>query len=302
MQSVEEAIQLGKDSGVRVQVSHLKAIGKPYWGQGLSALHRIEEARAEGVDIWADQYPYEATATSLSALLPGWVQDGGIEALLARLNDPGLREKILTSIQQEMTVRGGPERIKISVVKTAANQAWVGKTLHDVATARTIDAAEAVRQLLAEEGAKINAVYFSLGEVDLAGIMKSPIVTVGSDGQVMNPERDKAENVHPRSYGTFPRVLGRYVRDKQWLSLELAIYKMSGLPAQILGLPDRGLVKAGYKADLTIFDPQKVIDKADFSNPHQYPEGIVHVLVNGTMAVRDSKLTGGGRGEVLRKK
>ena len=302
MNSIEEAISLSRLSGARVQVSHLKAIGKPFWGQGMDALRRIEAVRAEGVDIWADQYPYEATATSLAALVPGWAQDGGIAALLRRLEDPELRERILTAIDSEMTVRGGPDRVKISVVKTPQNQQWVGKTIQDVAAARQLPAGETVRQLLIEEAAKINAVYFSLGEVDLNGIMQSPLVAVGSDGQVMNPERDSTENVHPRSYGTFPRVLGRFVREKKLISLELAVHKMSGLPAKILRLPDRGLIKAGMKADLAVFNPATVIDKADFGNPHQYPEGIPYVFVNGTVAVRDSRLTGEGRGEVLRKK
>ena len=302
MNSIEEAISLSRLSGARVQVSHLKAIGKPFWGQGMDALRRIEAVRAEGVDIWADQYPYEATATSLAALVPGWAQDGGIAALLRRLEDPELRERILTAIDSEMAVRGGPDRVKISVVKTPQNQQWVGKTIQDVAAARQLPAGETVRQLLIEEAAKINAVYFSLGEVDLNGIMQSPLVAVGSDGQVMNPERDSTENVHPRSYGTFPRVLGRFVREKKLISLELAVHKMSGLPAKILRLPDRGLIKAGMKADLAVFNPATVIDKADFGNPHQYPEGIPYVFVNGTVAVRDSRLTGAGRGEVLRKK
>ena len=302
MNSIEEAISLSRLSGARVQVSHLKAIGKPFWGQGMDALRRIEAARAEGVDIWADQYPYEATATSLAALVPGWAQDGGIAALLRRLEDPELRERILTAIDSEMTVRGGPDRVKISVVKTPQNQQWVGKTIQDVTAARQLPAGETVRQLLIEEAAKINAVYFSLGEVDLNGIMQSPLVAVGSDGQVMNPERDSTENVHPRSYGTFPRVLGRFVREKKLISLELAVHKMSGLPAKILRLSDRGLIKTGMKADLAVFNPATVIDKADFGNPHQYPEGIPYVFVNGTVAVRDSRLTGAGRGEVLRKK
>ena len=301
MASIDEAITLGRESRARVQVSHLKAIGKPFWGQGVEALRRIEAVRAEGVDIWADQYPYEATATSLAALVPGWAQDGGIEALLRRLEGPDLRDRILMAILQEMTVRGGPDRIKISAVKTARNQQWVGKAVRDIAAARNVAAEEAVRQLLFEEGAKVNAVYFSLGEVDLEGIMQSPLVAVGSDGQVMNPERDRAENVHPRSYGTFPRVLGRYVREKQLISIELAIYKMTGLPATILRLPDRGFVRAGLKADLTVFDPATVIDRADFANPHQYPVGIQHVFVNGTIAVSEGRLTGNGRGEVLRK-
>jgi N-acyl-D-amino-acid deacylase len=302
MDSIEEAIALGQKSGARVQISHLKAIGKPFWGQGLAALRRIEQARSDGVDIWADQYPYEATATSLAALVPGWAQDGGIGALLGRLENPDLNAKILTAILKEMTIRGGPDRVKISVVRTNKNQIWVGKTILDVATARNIAPEEAVRQLLLEESAKINAVYFSLGEIDLEGIMQSPHVAVGSDGQVMNPERDSAENVHPRSYGTFPRVLGRFVREKKLLPLELAVYKMSGLPAKILRLTDRGQLRPGLKADLTVFDADKVIDRADFTNPHQYPIGIPYVFVNGTQAVRDSKLTGEGRGEVLKKR
>ena len=301
-ESVEEAIQLGRKSGARVQISHLKAIGKPFWGQGLTALRQIEAARVEGVDVWADQYPYEATATSLVALIPGWAQDGGIGALLNRLEEPGLKEKILLAVKDEVAIRGGADRIKISALKTEKNRVWVGKTVKDVAEARKVAPEEAVRQLVLEESAKINAVYFSLGEVDLEGIMQSSIVAVGSDGQVMNPERDSAENVHPRSYGTFPRVLGLYVREKRLLTLELAIYKMCGLPAKILRLPDRGMLRSGLKADLTVFNPTTVRDRADFVNPHQYPEGIPYVFVNGTMAVRESKLTGEGRGKVLRKK
>lgn len=302
MNSIEEAITLGRVTGARVQVSHLKAIGKPFWGQGLAALQRIEVARSEGVDIWADQYPYEATSTSLAALVPGWAQDGGIAALLGRLENPDLRQKLLTAILAELTVRGGPERVKIAVLKTAANQQWVGKSIQDLAVARCMPPEEAVRQLLIEEEAKINAVYFSLGEIDLEGIMKNPHVAIGSDGQAMNPERDRSENVHPRSYGTFPRVLGHYARERQLISLELAVYKMSGLPAKILRMEDRGLIRTGMKADITVFNPATIIDKAEFGNPHQYPKGILHVFVNGTVAVKDSQLTGLGRGEILRKK
>ena len=301
LDSIEEAIRLGRESGARVNVSHLKAIGKPYWGKGIEALHRIEAAREQGVDIWADQYPYEATATSLSALVPGWAHEGGVEALLARLEKAELRERIMTSIVQELAIRGGPDRVRIAVVKTEKNLCWVGKTIQDVATGWNVEPAEAVRQLLLEESAKVNAIYFSIGEVDLEGIITSPIVAVGSDGQAMDPEKDHRENIHPRSYGTFPRVLGRYVREKGLLSWEAAIYKMTGLPAKILRMTDRGLLRAGMKADITVMDPRNVMDRADFVNPHQYPSGIQHVFVNGTPAVRDGKLTGCGRGRVLRK-
>lgn len=299
--SIEEAIAIGREGGVRVQVSHLKAIGKPYWGNGLEALRRIEEARRQGVDIWADQYPYEATATALTKLVPDWAHDGGTNEMLGRLANPELSRQLDEEIGQEMNLRGGPERVKISYLATEQNKRWIGKTVEDVARDRRIPAEEAVRKLLLEEKARVNAVYFSLGTSDLEGIIRNPDVAVGSDGQTMSPVRDGLENVHPRSYGTFPRVLGRYVREKGMLSLETAIRKMTSLPAAILRLPDRGVIKPGFKADLTLFDPATIIDTADFDQPHRYPEGIPYVIVNGTMAVKESRLTGEGRGSVLRK-
>lgn len=300
--ALEEAITVGRESGVRVEVSHLKAIGQPYWGQGLAALNRIEEARRQGVDIWADQYPYEATATALTKLVPDWAHDGGTAKMLGRLADPELARRLDKEIGQEMNVRGGPGRVKISYLATKGNERWIGKTIADVARDRRIPAEEAVRQLLLEEQARINAVYFSLGTVDLEGIIRTPDVAVGSDGQAMSPERDGLENVHPRSYGTFPRVLGRYVREKGLLSLETAVRKMTSLPASILGLADRGIIRAGCKADITLFDPATIIDTATFDRPHRYPEGIPYVIINGTLAVKQSRLTGDGRGAVLRKK
>lgn len=300
-QSIQETIKIGRESGVRVLVSHLKAIGKPFWGKGLEALHTIEQARRNGVDIWADQYPYEATATTLLALVPGWAQDGGVNALLQRLNDTALRPQLNDAIKKELTLRGGPERVKIAGLRSKANQIWVGKTINDFAIGRQLDPETAVCQILLEEKAAVNAVYFSLGENDLEGIIQSADVAVGSDGQAMNPERDKGESVHPRSYGTFPRVLGRYVREKGMLSWETAIRKMTSLPAFIMRIPDRGVIKPGNKADIVLFDPKTILDRADFSNPHQYPAGIHYVFVNGAMAVAESRLTGKGKGEVLRK-
>ncbi len=299
--AVDEAIAIGRESGVRVEISHLKAIGKPFWGQGLAALRRIEEARRQGVDIWADQYPYEATATALTRLVPDWAHDGGTNDMLKRLQDRDLVPRLDEEIGREMNVRGGPERVKISYLTTKGNERWIGKTIADVAADRNIPAVEAVRQLLLEENGRVNAVYFSLGTDDLEGIIRNPDVAVGSDGQVMSPERDGLENVHPRSYGTFPRVLGRFVREQGLLPLETAVRKMTALPAAILRLPDRGTIKPGYKADITLFDPATVLDTADFDQPHRYPAGIPHVIINGTIAVKDARLTGDGRGSVLRK-
>lgn len=302
LKAAEEVISIARESGVRALNSHLKAIGKPYWGNGYTVLQRIEAARKQGIDIWADQYPYEATATSLSALVPGWGHDGGIEKLVARLKDPALAAKLNQAIKQEMDTRGGPERVKISFVGSQNGRRWVGKSIAEVALARSLSPEDAVRQLLAEENTTVGAIYFSLSDRDLESIMQSPDVAVGSDGQVMNASLDAQKRVHPRSYGTFPRVLGVYVRQKKLLPLERAIRKMTGLPAFLLGIPDRGQIKPGYQADITLFDPEKVIDKADFDNPHQYPAGIPYVLVNGTLAVNQSALTGNGRGEVLRRK
>lgn len=301
LSAVEEVIEIAATTGVRAVVSHLKAIGRPYWGRGLEALGLLAAARGRGVDVWADQYPYEATSTTLLALLPGWVQDGGVDAMLARLADSKLAAEILTAVEAEMTVRGGPERIKIANVRTPANKKYVGLSLAALAADRGLEPAAAALALIAEESGAVNAIYFSLSEQDLEGIMGCDFVAVGSDGSGLDPEIYGGSAVHPRNYGTFPRVLGRYVREKGLITLEAAIRKMSGLPAAILGMRDRGLILPGQKADLVVFDPGRIADRADFARPHQYPDGIEYVLVNGTLAVAGGKLTGEGRGEVLRR-
>ncbi|MDR3590225.1 MAG: D-aminoacylase, partial [Negativicutes bacterium] len=220
--AVEEAIHIARVCGLRAEVSHLKAIGRPFWGGGAKALARLEEARSEGVDIWADQYPYQATSTGLSALLPGWVQDGGREKMLERLTDPGLAERLRREIAAEIDVRGGAANIQIASTGSPRNQDLCGRTLADAAGLWQLSAEEAAIRLLAEERGKVNAVYFSLGETDLETIMKSPDVRVASDGYAYNAEQYKNSVPHPRSYGTFVRVLGLFVREKKLLSLESA--------------------------------------------------------------------------------
>ncbi len=299
--AVEEVVTIAAESGARALVSHLKAIGRPNWGQGLAALKRLMAARAAGVDVWADQYPYEATSTVLSALLPGWVQDGGPEAMLWRLADADLHERIRRAVREEMTVRGGPDRVRIASMKSAANAKYVGKTVAEVAWDRLLAPEDAVVALLREEGGAIEAIYFSLSQEDLEGIIASDVVAVGSDGSGLDPAIDGHMMVHPRSYGTFPRVLGRYVREKGLLTLEAAVRKMTFLPATIFGIGDRGLLQPGKVADIVIFDPDSVCDRADFADPHQYPVGVEYVLVNGVPAVAGGRLTGDGRGEVLRR-
>ncbi len=300
LQAVDEAIQIGRESGTTVEVSHLKAIGKPNWGNGVKALQMIEEARRQGVDIWADQYPYEASSTSLTALIPAWAHDGGVAAMLQRLVDPSCKEKLITGIGLEMNVRGGADRVLIAGLAAGADQELVGKTVQQIAEILGLTPEETVMQLTIDAKGGVSAVYFSIGEEDLETILKNPDVAVGSDGSGINPTTaEKA--THPRSYGTFARVLGRYVREKKLLTWESAVRKMTLLPAQRLGLKDRGMLQAGLAADITVFNPDTVTDCAVFENPHQFAQGFEYVVVNGILAAEHGRLTGATAGRVLRK-
>ncbi|HHY36862.1 MAG TPA: D-aminoacylase [Firmicutes bacterium] len=299
-QSLEEAIRIAGESGARVQVSHLKAMGRPQWGMGRECLARLQQARAAGIDIGADQYPYAASSTSLTALVPQWAHSGGVGQLLQRLADPELVGRIKEEIAREISLRGGPERIKITgVASWPTADMVVGKTLDQIAAAWKLSPAAAVVRLLQEEKGVVNAVYFSMEEEDVKTILASENVGVGSDGSGM--AREKGKTTHPRSFGTFPRVIGPCVREGV-LTLALAVYKMTGLNARRLGLKDRGLLRPGFAADLTLFDPATVCDRADFSDPQQYPAGIEYVLVNGRLAVCRGALTGVAAGRVLLKK
>lgn len=302
LEAVDEAIRIGRESGARIEVSHLKAIGKPNWGKGIQALKNIETARKEDVDVAADQYPYTATSTGLTALVPAWAHAGGVELMLARLADSALRERLNQDINKEMDVRGGADKVMITSLGSDRNESLSGKTIAEIAKVWGCAADAAVIRLLSEEEGAVGAVYFSLSDIDLEGIIASDKVSVGTDGYALNAELDAGESTHPRSYGTFPRVLGLYVRDKGLLSLEKAVYKMTGLPAERLGIKDRGLIKEGLAADLVIFNQDTVADRADFNNPHRYPVGIEYVFVNGHAVVAEGKVTGVGPGKVLRKK
>jgi N-acyl-D-amino-acid deacylase len=303
MQSIDEAVRIGRESGARIEISHLKIMGKTNWGTGREALGRIEQARMEGVDIGADQYPYEASSTSLAALLPAWAHDGGAAELIKRLAAADLRERLITDIRREMTVRGGPDRVMVAGgISSARNKVMSGKTVAQIAALWNCGPEEAVIRLLAEEDAAVGAVYFSMSADDVAAIMASGIVAVGSDGRGMHAVDDAAAATHPRSYGTFARVLGLYTREKEILSLEKAVHKMTGLPAARLGLTDRGLIKPGMSADITVFDPAAISDRAGFENPHQYAAGVNHVFVNGRPVVSGGNLTGQTPGRVLRKR
>jgi N-acyl-D-amino-acid deacylase len=296
-QSLEEAILIATKSGARVQVSHLKAMGRPQWGMGKECLERLQQARDAGADISADQYPYEASSTSLTALVPQWAHSGGVAQLLQRLATPELAAKIKKEIGQEMGMRGGPERIKIMEVASPQNAAVaLGKTVAEIARAWNLSPEETVVRLLREEKGVVSAVYFSLHQEDVKTILADKNIAVGSDGSGIARERGKT--THPRSFGTFPRVIGPFVREGV-LPLNLAIYKMTGLSARRLRLKNRGLIRPGFAADLTIFDPATVCDQADFLEPQQYPVGIEYVFVNGQLTARRGALTGAAAGRVL---
>ncbi|MGZ3567720.1 MAG: N-acyl-D-amino-acid deacylase family protein [Thermodesulfobacteriota bacterium] len=302
MEALDEAIYIGKKSGVRVEVSHLKAMGKDNWGRGKEALLKLEKASREGVDIAADQYPYEATGTSLTALVPHWAHAGGVSELLKRLASPETAERLQREILREIDQRGGPSRIVIAEIGSAKNIELSGKNVGQIAALWNCSPEIAVMRLLREEKAAVGAVYFSLSGEDVAAILSSDQVSVGSDGMGMNAEEDLGKSTHPRSYGTFPRILGLYAREKGILSMAKAIYKMTGLAAGRVGLRNRGLVQPGFTADLVLFDPVTIRDRSTFEHPHQYAAGVVHTWVNGCPIVQEGRITGNTPGRVLRKK
>jgi len=301
MEALDEAVRIGKESGAKVEVSHLKAMGRDNWGRCREALRKLELACQEGMDIAADQYPYEASSTALSVLVPQWAHDGGVTELLQRLSSPELRARIREGIIKEMTVRGGAERIMVTSLFSDRNADLSGKTVAQIAHSWRCPAEEAVIRLLLEEEGAVGGIFFSLSEEDVTAILVNDRVSVGSDGRGLNALEDSGEATHPRSYGTFARILGHYVREKNLLSLTAAVHKMTALPAGRLGFTDRGLLRPGLAADLVLFDPATVEDRASFIRSHEYARGIVHVWVNGRLLIQEGKFTGERPGRVLRK-
>ena len=302
MEALDEAVRIGRKGGVRVEVSHLKALGKDNWGRGKEALLKLEKARRDGVDISADQYPYEATSTSLTALVPPWAHAGGVGELLKRLASPKTAERLQAEILREIDQRGGPSRIVIAGIGSVKNISLSGKNVGQIAELWNCAPEIAVKRLLLEEEAAVGAVYFSLWDEDVAAILSSDQVSVGSDGMGMKAEEDFGKSTHPRSYGTFPRILGVYAREKGTLSMARAIHKMTGLVAGRVGLKNRGLIKPGFTADLALFDPLKIQDRSTFDHPHQYATGVIYTWVNGCPIVQEGIITGNTPGRVLRKR
>jgi dihydroorotase/N-acyl-D-amino-acid deacylase len=300
LESVLETIRIGEEGGLPTQVTHHKIIGKSNWGRSVETLRAVEEARARGVDVTIDQYPYTASSTGTGALFPQWSQAGGAKALIERLDAPEQRTRIKAEIVNRIvTDRGGGDPKNIQLASCPFDKTLAGKNLAEVTAARGMEptpenAAEVAIDLQRRGGC--SAIYHAIAEEDVERILRSPHTMVASDGGIPAFGVDVP---HPRIYGTFARVLGRYVRDRKVIPIEEAIRKMSSFPAARFRLMDRGLLRAGMKADIAVFDPAKVQDRADFLKPHQYAEGFVHVLVNGRLALRDGKMTGDLPGRVL---
>lgn len=301
LEGVAEAIEIGRQARIPVVLTHHKAIGPAMWGKSALTLAMIDSARRAGIDVMADQYPYTATSTGLGALVPPWASEGGDSAFQRRERDPVLRDSLVKGIIYNLEHdRGGGDLRRVQFSFVAWNRALEGRTLHDWVVERgleptTTNGAELVIEGMLRGGAGM--VYHVLDEGDVERIMRHPMVAVGSDGSLSRPG---AGVPHPRAYGTFPRVLGVYVRERKVLSLEEAVRKMTSLPAARLGLADRGRLAEGMTADITIFDRNTVKDLATFSQPHQYPQGIPWVIVNGVVVVDNGVFTSNRPGKVLR--
>jgi len=301
MDSVHEALRIGRDSGARVQVSHLKACGRPNWPQLEPAIQAIETARATGLDVYADAYPYTAYSTGLTIFLSDEAREGGAEAMLQRLRDPQQRASIRDSLPARIhSDPGGFEAVVIAAT-AAPDKSVVGLNLAEIAAARGIAPAEALLQVLEEGATSVSFVGHAMDEQQVARVLAHPLVMVASDGYAMAPRGEALQRrPHPRSYGTFARVLHKYVRDDGVLDLQTAVHKMSAMPAAQLRLKDRGRIAVGCKADLVAFDAQRVREEATFADPHKLATGFTHVWVNGVRVVADGHSTGARPGRALR--
>lgn len=276
LESLDEMIKVAKESKVRLHISHLKALGPANWGKAREALSKIEEINKEGLEINFGQYPYDAACTGLKVVVPTWAYEGGETVFQERLNNKDEYEKVLSGVNDNIKKRGGPDKILIATVRTKENSWMSGKDLDCIAKKIGLPPGDAVLDLLKKEGPSVVAVYFAISPDDVAYIMKSPLQAICTDGIL-------GSHPHPRTYGSFPRVLGKYVRELKIMRLEEAIRKMTMEPARRLRLWDRGIIREGMTADLVLFDPKTIIDKNSYMEPKVYPEGIKAVWVLGDL-------------------
>ena len=296
LEAIDELIRISREAGLPAEIYHFKAVGPKNWDKMDRAIAAVERARREGLSIGANMYLYAASSTGLSATIPAWAHSGGAGDLYARLQDPETRGRIL----REMRARGPMSRTLLGGFRTTELQRLTGRTLEDVARSRGRDEAETVLDLVLEDRSRIAAVFFSIDEGNLRKVLRLPWVSFGSDGSSMAPEGVFLQSsTHPRAYGNFARLLGKYVREERIVPLAEAIRRLTSLPAGNLGLDRRGRLAPGMFADVVVFDPATIADRATFEAPHQYAVGTRHVLVNGVPVLRDGEHTGATPGRAL---
>jgi dihydroorotase/N-acyl-D-amino-acid deacylase len=307
-ESLNEVFEIARRARIPAEIWHLKTAYKKNWGRMPEILNRIRRARARGLDITADIYPYIAGSTSLSACLPPWALEGGTDRTLGRLRDANVRERLKKEITADSKDweniylgSGGAGGVLIGAVVNRELEAVQGKRLSEIAEEQNKDPLDALFDLILADHGQTSAIYFMMNEDDMRAAMRAPFVSFCTDSGSRATDGPLAgSKSHPRGWGSYPRILGRYVRDEHLLSLEDAVHKMTGAPAARVGLRDRGFVRQGMFADITIFDPRRVIDRATFEMPNQYPEGIEYVLVNGQISVDKGQRTPALAGQVLR--
>ena len=306
--SLDEVFEIAQKAQIPVEIWHLKTAYKKNWGRMPHVLARIKQARDRGLDVTADIYPYIAGSTALSACLPPWALEGGTDKMLARLRDPQTRQRLKQEISQDQTEweniylgSGGPGGVLIGAVVNRDLEPLQGKRISEIAAEQKKDPLDTVFDLILADRGQTGAIYFMMSEDDMRAAMKAPFVSFCTDSGSRATDGPLAgSKSHPRGWGSYPRILGRYARDEKLLTLEDAIRKMTGAPAARVGLRDRGLIREGMFADITVFDPAKVIDRATFDSPNQYPVGIEYVLVNGKISVDKGERTTALAGRVLR--
>ena len=308
LEAVDELIQIARDARIPAEIYHLKAAGEANWPKMEEVIRKVEAARSEGLAITADMYTYVAGATGLDAAMPPWVQEGGHEKWVERLKDPAIRRRVRREMstpsdtwENLMLMAGSPERVLLVGFRNDALKPLTGKTLAAVAAERGKSPEETAMDLVIEDDSRVGTVYFLMSEDNVRRQIALPWVSFGSDAEAMAPEGVFLKsNPHPRAYGNFARLLGRYARAERRVPLEEAIRRLTSLPAANLKLRDRGLVRAGHFADLAVFDPAQITDHATFEQPHQYATGMRHVFVNGVPVLRDGEHTGSTPGRVVR--
>jgi N-acyl-D-amino-acid deacylase len=307
LEAVDELIRISREAGVPAEIYHLKAAGQANWPKMDQVVAKVEAARKDGLQITADMYTYTAGATGLDAAMPPWVLDGGYDEAYKRLRDPEMRKKIAEAIrtggsdwENLYLAAGSPERVILVEFKNEKLKPLTGRTLAEVATLRNEDPADTIMNLVLEDQSRVGAVYFMMSEDNLRKQIQLPWMSFGSDAASMSPEPPFTKSsAHPRAYGNFARLLGRYVRDEKVIPLEEAIRRLTGLPATNLELDRRGFIRQGMFADIAVFDPATIADRATFETPHQFAAGMKHVFVNGGHVLKDGEHTGAKPGRAV---